>query len=76
MSSTYSSGMHVLVEPEIRTFELSSIQLTENGYTPEFEAEILAEAEECYAAVANGTAKSYKNAAELRAALDAEDEDE
>jgi len=57
-------------------FELSSIQLTENGYTPEFEAEIIAEAEECYAAVANGTAKLYKNAAELRAALDAEDDDE
>ena len=57
-------------------FELSSIQLTENGYTPEFEAEILAEAEECYTAVANGTAKMYKNAAELRAALDAEDDDD
>jgi len=57
-------------------FELSSIQLTENGYTPEFEAELIAEAEECYAAVASGTAKPYKNAAELRAALDAEDDDE
>ena len=57
-------------------FELSSIQLTENGYTPEFEAELLAEAEESYAAVANGTAKLYRNAAELRAALDAEDDDE
>ena len=57
-------------------FELSSIQLTENGYTPEFEAELLAEAEECYSAVANGTAKLYKNAAELRAAMDAEDDDE
>jgi addiction module RelB/DinJ family antitoxin len=52
-------------------FELSAVQLTENGYTPEFEANILAEAEEAYAAVANG-AKTYKNAAELRAALDAE----
>ena len=57
-------------------FELSSVQLTENGYTPEFETMILADAEECYAAVANGTAKRYKNAAELRAALDAEDDDE
>jgi addiction module RelB/DinJ family antitoxin len=56
-------------------FELSSIQLTENGYTPEFEAELIAEAEECYAAVANG-AKTYKNASELRAALDAEEDDE
>ena len=50
--------------------------LTENGYTPEFEAELLLEAEKCYAAVANGTAKIYNNAAELRAALDAEDASE
>jgi len=57
-------------------FELSAIQLTENGYTPEFEAEVLAEAEKDYAAIANGTAKLYKSAAELRAALDAEDDDE
>ena len=57
-------------------FELSSVQLTENGYTPEFEAEILAEAEECYAAVANGTAKLYNNAEELFADLDAEDADD
>jgi len=57
-------------------FELSSIKLTENGYTPEFEAEVLAEAEKDYAAITNGTAKLYKNAAELRAALDAEDDDE
>ena len=53
-------------------FELSSIRLTENGYTPEFEAELLSASEEAHAAVANG-AKTYKNAAELRAALDAED---
>ena len=52
------------------------MQLTENGYTPEFEAEILAEAEECYATVANGTAKLYNNAAELFADLDAEDANE
>ena len=57
-------------------FELSAVELTENGYTPEFEAEILAEAEELYAAVANGTAKVYKNAAELFADLDAEEDDE
>ncbi|MDR1193321.1 MAG: type II toxin-antitoxin system RelB/DinJ family antitoxin [Peptococcaceae bacterium] len=49
-----------------------SPRLTENGYTPEFEAAILAEAEEAYAAVANGTAKLYKNAAELFCDLDAE----
>jgi DNA-damage-inducible protein J len=52
-----------------------SLRLTENGYTPEFEATILADVEEAYAAVANG-AKTYRNAAELRAALDAEEYDE
>ena len=57
-------------------FELSSVQLTENGYTPEFEAEVLAEAEEMYAAVANGTAKLYKSVAEMNAALDAEEDDD
>ena len=57
-------------------FDLSAVELTENGYTPQFEAEVLAEAKELYAAVANGTVKTYKNAAELRAALDAEEDDE
>jgi len=57
-------------------FELSSIQLTENGYTSEFEAEILAESEEVYDAVDNGTAEIYQNVTELRTALDAEDENE
>ncbi len=52
---------------------MSSVQLTENGFTPEFEAKILAEASEAHAAVANGTARLYKNSAELRADLDAED---
>jgi len=56
-------------------FELSSVQLTENGYPPELEAELLSSAEECYTAVAKG-AKTYKNAAELRMALDAEGDDE
>ena len=56
-------------------FELSDTQLTENGYTVDFEAEVLSEAEECYAAVANGTSKLYKNAAELFADLDAEDDE-
>ena len=57
-------------------FELSSVRLTENGYTPDFEAEIIASAEECYDAVANGTAKLYKNAEELFADLDADDNDD
>ena len=101
MSNSRSSGMHIRVNPEIKTrvepiltaiglsfsdafnlmlnqiylkrkipFELSSVQLTENGYTPEFEERILQDVEEAYAAVANG-AVTYKNAAELRAALDA-----
>ena len=56
-------------------FELSSIQLTENGYTPEFEAGIIAESEKAYAAVANGTAKPYNNTAEMFAEWDKEDDD-
>jgi len=56
-------------------FELSSIRLTENGYTPDFEAELLSASKESHAAVASG-AKTYKSAAELRTALDAEDDDE
>jgi addiction module RelB/DinJ family antitoxin len=47
-------------------FELSGSPLTENGYTPEFEAELLRDAEEQYAEVANGTAEFIHNAAELR----------
>ena len=104
MSNTRSSGMHIRVNPEIKTavepilkaiglsfsdvfnltlrqiylkrkipFDLSSVQLTENGYTPEFEMEVLAEMEECYAAVANGTIKPYKNTAEMFAEWDRED---
>ena len=57
-------------------FELSSLQLTENGFTPAFEAEVLAEAKKDYAAIANGTVRRYKNVAELRAELDAEDDEE
>ena len=56
-------------------FELSSIELTENGYTPEVEAEIFRDIQEAHSALADG-AVTYKSAAELRAALDAEDDDE
>ena len=56
-------------------FELSSIELTENGYTPEVEAEIIRDIQEAHSALADG-AVTYKSAAELRAALDAEDDDE
>jgi len=56
-------------------FDLSSMQLTENGYTTDFEAELLLTSKESHNAVENG-AKTYKNAADLRAALDAEEDDE
>lgn len=56
-------------------FELSDTQVTENAYTPEFEAALLMESDKLHAAVADGTAKLYRNAAELFADLDAEDED-
>ena len=52
------------------------MQLTENGYTPQLEAELLAESEKCYAAVGNGTATLYKNSTEMFADLDAEDDGE
>ena len=57
-------------------FELSDVQLTENGYTPEFEAELLAESERLHAAIANGTVKPYKNTIEMFAEWDKEDEEE
>ncbi|MDR1438549.1 MAG: type II toxin-antitoxin system RelB/DinJ family antitoxin [Clostridiales bacterium] len=56
-------------------FELSAIQLPENGYTTDFEAELISASKESHAAVAKG-AKTYKSAAELRAALDADEDDE
>jgi len=56
-------------------FELSCAQLTENGYTPEFEAAFLKLAEEDYIAIKNGTAKPYNNTAEMFAQWDKEDDD-
>ena len=56
-------------------FELSAVRFTENGYTVDFEAELLLMSDESHIAVANG-AKTYKTAAELRKDLDAEDDDE
>ena len=56
-------------------FELSATQLTENGYTADFEAELLSISEESHAAVVKG-AKTYRSAVELRAALDTEEDDE
>jgi hypothetical protein len=52
---------------------LSSTQLTENGYTPEFEAELLAELKELHAAVANGIVKPYRDTAEMFREWDKED---
>jgi len=56
-------------------FDLSSMKLTENGYTTDFEADLLLESKEAHSSVANG-AKTYKSAADLRAALDTEENDE
>ncbi|MCL2057148.1 MAG: type II toxin-antitoxin system RelB/DinJ family antitoxin [Oscillospiraceae bacterium] len=56
-------------------FELSSMQLTENGYTKEFETDILRAAQEDYAAIKTGTAKVYKNTAEMFRHWDDEDDD-
>ena len=106
MSSTRSSGMHIRVNPEIKSkvepilaaigltfsdvfnltlhqiclkrripFELSAIELTENGYTPEFETAILTEAEEMYTSIANGKAKIYQNTADMFSEWDKEDND-
>jgi len=55
-------------------FELSCAQLTENGYTPEFEAEVLKTSEEDYAAIKNGTAQPYSNTAEMFAQWDKDDD--
>jgi addiction module RelB/DinJ family antitoxin len=57
-------------------FELSSIKLTENGYTQEFETEVLAESERLYAALASGTVKPYENTAEMFAEWEKEDAEE
>lgn len=66
MPDTRSSGMHIRVNPEIKA---KVEPMTENGYTPEFESALLSDADECYAAVANGTAKLYKNVSEASAIL-------
>ena len=55
-------------------FELSDLQITENGYTADFEEELLTASEESYTAVAEGV-RTYNSAADLRAALDAEEDD-
>jgi len=61
---------------QVPRYNVGRSQLTENGYTPKFETELLLAAEECYAAVANGTTKPYENAEDLFADLDAEEDDE
>ena len=54
-------------------FELSSMQLTENGYSPDFEAQLIAESEKAYIAIASGTVKPYNSTAEMFAEWDKED---
>jgi addiction module RelB/DinJ family antitoxin len=72
-SDVFNLTLHQIALKRQIPFALSSSQVTENGYTPEFESDILAEAKEAHAAVANNTAKLYTSAAELRKSLDAED---
>jgi addiction module RelB/DinJ family antitoxin len=75
-SDVFNLTLHQIYLKRRIPFELSSVQLTENGYTPEFETAMLCEAEESYAAAANGTAKRYRNSSELFADLDAEGDDD
>ncbi|MDR1690146.1 MAG: type II toxin-antitoxin system RelB/DinJ family antitoxin [Clostridiales bacterium] len=56
-------------------FDLSDTQLTENGYTEEFEVKLLVDANDMHEAVANKTAKIYNNSCELFADMDAEDDE-
>ena len=56
-------------------FELSSLQLTEDGFTTAFETELIAESDRLHAAVANGTAKLYQSTDEMFAEWDKEDEE-
>ena len=78
-SDSMSRIMHEAIAASERIWEYyarnGNDKLTENGYTQEFEEEILAEAERCYAAVADGTAKLYNNTAEMFAEWDKEDDD-
>jgi addiction module RelB/DinJ family antitoxin len=70
-----SQAISIFLQKSVKDHCLSfSLPLTENGFTPEFEAELLAEAEELYREIANGTAKVYANAAELFADIDAEND--
>jgi addiction module RelB/DinJ family antitoxin len=74
-SDVFNITLHQIALKRKIPFELSSVQLTENGYTEAFEAELLAASEEAHTAISNG-AKTFSSAAELRASLDAEDADE
>ena len=74
-SDVFNLTLHQIYLKRRIPFELSSIQLTENGYTTDFETEVLRTAEEDYAAITNGTAKLYNNTAEMFAEWDKEDND-
>ncbi len=72
-SDAFNLMLHQIFLKQRIPFELSSVQLTENGYTEEAEEELFAVAEEAYLAVENG-AETYRNIKDLRTALDAEDD--
>jgi addiction module RelB/DinJ family antitoxin len=65
-SDVFNLTLHQIYLKRRIPFELSSLHLTENGYTPEFEAELLADAEAQHAEVADGTAEFINNFDELR----------
>ncbi|MCL2049253.1 MAG: hypothetical protein FWG87_11065 [Defluviitaleaceae bacterium] len=54
----------------------ANMQLTENGYTLEFEAEIISAAEEIDGELARGVARMYKSVAELFLDLDSDENDD
>jgi addiction module RelB/DinJ family antitoxin len=54
-------------------FELTAVQLTENGYPPELEAKLLAESNRLHSAVADSSVKPYRSTKEMFAMWDKED---
>ena len=75
-SDVFNITLHQIYLKRKIPFELSSVQLTENGFTSAIEAEILAASEEAKPDLANGTAKPYQNTAEMFAEWEKEDAEE
>ncbi|MDR1755176.1 MAG: type II toxin-antitoxin system RelB/DinJ family antitoxin [Eubacterium sp.] len=73
VSFTLNDAFDVMLRQICKEGKFPYVELTENGFTPEFEDEILAEAEETYKAIANGTLKPYDSPAEMFAAWEKED---